>query len=373
MIRRALILLACLSPARAAAHRGSITYGDVRVDGRDVVWELQIHGSELAEPLGLERDAAVTRPQAHEGRERMLDYVGRRIAVLEDGRECVGRAENAALVEKSAGFAAALRFRFSCERRVRRAELRYRLFFDLDERHQSLTRIEVDGALTQHVFTAGATSARLAPRVTVWDDAADYLVLGVEHIFTGYDHICFLFALLLVACVDRSGEPRGLRRGMVYTLGIVTAFTAAHSLTLIVAALGVVRLPGRIVESAIALSIAWVAAENVLVREPRHRWLLALGFGLVHGFGFAGVLADVGLPPDGMVVSLLSFNAGVELGQATIVALVFPLLHHLARRGAQRWYRPAVLFGGSAVVFGFALLWFVERAFALPLFGGALG
>ncbi len=133
------------------------------------------------------------------------------------------------------------------------------------------------------------------------------------------------------------------------------------------------RLPGRWVESAIALSIAYVAAENVLVREPRHRWMLAFGFGLVHGFGFAGVLAEIGLPQRGLLASLLSFNVGVELGQATIVALAFPVLHQLARRGARRWYRPAVLLAGSAIVFLFAMLWLVERAFALPLFGGALG
>jgi HupE/UreJ protein len=365
--------LAFLLPAVATAHRGSITYDDIRLSERDVTWEIQIGAAELAEPLGLPQYTVPDRDRALRGRAEILDYVVRRIAVLNNGGECAARPEGLSPRDKDGGFAVAVRVRFDCARRLEQVDLRYRLFFDLDSRHQSFARIEVEGTLRQHVFTAQDTRYRVEREVTAWDNVRDYLVLGIGHIFTGYDHICFLIALLLVAGIDRRGEPRGLKRGLRYTIGIVTAFTAAHSITLISAALGIVRLPGRLVESAIALSIAYVAAENVLVREPRHRWMLAFGFGLVHGLGFAGVLADIGLPRRGLLASLVSFNVGVELGQATIVSAVFPVLNLLAHRGSRRWYRPAVLLAGSTVVLLFALLWFVERAFAHPLLGGRLG
>ena len=174
----------------------------------------------------------------------------------------------------------------------------------------------------------------------------------MEHIFTGYDHLAFLFGLLLVA------TSRGLRGGARYILGIVTAFTVAHSFTLIAAGLGWVRLPSRFVESAIALSIAYVAVENLAVREPKHRWLLTFFFGLVHGFGFASVLAEIGLPPSGVIPSLVSFNVGVELGQLTVVCAVAPILLWLVPRYQQS---ARVRTFGSIVLFVLSTYWFFER------------
>ena len=193
--------------------------------------------------------------------------------------------------------------------------------------HQGLARIELPGQPErQHVFRGAARTLRLDRPITLLDNLRDYCLLGMEHIFTGYDHLAFLFGLLLVA------GARGLRGGTRYILGVVTAFTVAHSVTLIAAGLGWVRLPSRFVESAIALSIAYVAVENLAVREPRHRWLLTFFFGLVHGFGFASVLAEIGLPPSGVIPSLVSFNVGVELGQLTVVCAVAPILLWLVPR-----------------------------------------
>jgi len=149
--------------------------------------------------------------------------------------------------------------------------------------------------------------------------------LGVEHIITGVDHLVFLFGLLLVG-----GRLSAL-------LGVVTAFTVAHSLTLGAAALGLLSPPPAVVEAAIAASILYVGVENLLVPEPRHRWRLTFVFGLIHGFGFAGALAEVGLR-DHVVPTLLAFNLGVEAGQLGVLAVVLPLLL-LARRSAafQLW------------------------------------
>lgn len=157
-----------------------------------------------------------------------------------------------------------------------------------------------------------------------------FLKLGIEHILTGYDHLLFLFALMVVC--------RNLRS----ILTVITCFTVAHSITLALATLDVVRLPGRIVEPLIAASIAYVGIEN-LVRgdSPKWRSLIAFSFGLVHGLGFADALRELGISSGqfGIVVPLVGFNLGVEIGQLCVAAVVFPILWYLRRNPffVSRW------------------------------------
>lgn len=178
-----------------------------------------------------------------------------------------------------------------------------------------------------------------------------FLKLGVEHILTGYDHLLFLFGLL-VAC----------RRFSSMAL-VVTCFTLAHSITLALAALDVVTLPGRVVEPLIAASIVFVGVDNLLRRdEPKGRWALTFAFGLIHGFGFAGVLKEIGLGSAGssLLVSLFSFNLGVELGQLAVTALFLPLLWKLREVPAfARYGRPVI----SVVVALAGAYWLVQRVF----------
>jgi hypothetical protein len=148
-------------------------------------------------------------------------------------------------------------------------------------------------------------------------------------------------------------------------LGIVTAFTVAHSLTLSLAALDVVRLPSRLVETTIAASVILAGLGNLFPMMTRRRWLVAFGFGLIHGFGFAAVLADLGLPHDLLLLSLVSYNVGVELGQLAIVAAFLPFAFMIRRSWS---YPRLVLTGGSLVVIAIALIWFTERAFNVRLF-----
>jgi hydrogenase/urease accessory protein HupE len=178
---------------------------------------------------------------------------------------------------------------------------------------------------------------------------ANFLSLGVKHILTGYDHLLFLFGLLVVA------------RGFVCSLSIITSFTIAHSITLAVATLHVVKIPNRIVEPLIAASIIFVGVDNLLRSAiPKGRRMVAFGFGLIHGFGFASVLreAGIGSSSGGIVLPLFSFNLGVELGQITIAAAVLPIIWKLRENPIfiARW-APAC----SAAVVLFGSFWFVER------------
>lgn len=234
-------------------------------------------------------------------------------------------------------------------------------FEKFGENHKVLAKIVYGDKLDQAVFTPEETRQRfiVGGEATLTQQIREFTILGVEHIFLGYDHIMFLVGLLII----------GGRFGNL--VKIVTSFTIAHSITLICAALEILALPGRLVESGIALSIAYVGAENFLLlgstdktpleESTKHRWILTFCFGLVHGFGFANVLRDLGLPAKGLIGSLLAFNLGVELGQLAIVALLFPLVLFLTR--AQ--YRKATVYFASAVIFSFGALWFVERIMGL--------
>jgi len=187
---------------------------------------------------------------------------------------------------------------------------------------------------------------------------------GMHHIWIGYDHMLFLISLLLPAVLlwrERRWRPvPSLRSALLSVLGVVSAFTLSHSITLTLAALDVISLPSRLVESAIALSVLLAALNNIWPIVTRRAWLLAFCFGLVHGFGFASVLNDLGLPRDALAVSLAGFNIGVEIGQLTVVLAIVPLIYWL--RDA-RFYRPGVLVGGSSAIALVACVWLVGRVF----------
>lgn len=189
------------------------------------------------------------------------------------------------------------------------------------------------------------------PNLSIFSKNLHFIRFGVEHIFLGYDHILFLLGVILLG-----GKFKNLVK-------LVTAFTIAHSLTLILSALQIIVLPPRFIESLIALSIVYIAVENFFVKNSEQRWMITFIFGLIHGFGFASVLTELGLPQKGLVASLLSFNIGVEIGQIIIVGLLFPIILFGLR---PRWQKIFV-YGVSSIILVFGLLWFVERAFNVPV------
>ena len=226
----------------------------------------------------------------------------------------------------------------------------------------ALLRIALrDGRRVQAVLHAGAPSLVVPERESALAVFRDYVRLGVHHIITGFDHLLFVFGLVLLA--------RGTRR----LLWTVTAFTAGHSVTLSLAALGVVRFPTAPIEVAIAVTILTLALE--LARAPsddrsaresplrRRPWAVAFAFGLLHGFGFAGALAEVGLPQEEIPVALFSFNVGIELGQVGFVAAVLALRRLLAPAlaGAPGWLARAPVTAMGAL----AVYWCLDRATGL--------
>jgi hypothetical protein len=249
-------------------------------------------------------------------------------------------------------------------------ELNARILFSLDGGIHGLLRLDHDGRTENAAFNADHPGHRftLGEPAHRWQQWGTFIWEGVWHIWIGFDHILFLVALLLPAVLrrgpDRWDGVEGFRPALIGVLKIVTAFTVAHSVTLTLAALEIVRLPSRLVESVIAASVAVAALNNLWPWFRGKGWLVAFGFGLIHGFGFANVLGDLGLARVSLAVPLVGFNIGVELGQLGIVAVFLPLAYGLRRS----WFYQTVTFKfGSAVVVLIATAWMVERMFALKL------
>jgi len=323
-------------------------------DDGTVSYLLRLSSRDLYEPLALDRDRDATDDEIRGGGDRLFAYVLARLHIRGDERPCPAEPGRISVLHQTDRFAE-LRFVARCAGPPSIVTIDYDLFFDLDPAHGAMLSVSHAGETTTDELVRGRRrfSLALAGAARPSLGLGDYIVHGMEHIYTGYDHIAFVLGLLLVVPLRRE------RREWATTLKVVTAFTAAHSLTLILAALEIVSLPSRFVESAIAASIVFVAAENMLMPEPRGRALLAFCFGLVHGLGFAAMLRPL-LPPTRVVVPLLAFNVGVEIGQLTIVLPLLPLLVLAARRRRDLYRRVAVL-GGSAVIGALGLVWLIER------------
>lgn len=182
-------------------------------------------------------------------------------------------------------------------------------------------------------------------------EISTYFILGIKHILTGYDHIAFLLALIVIGLSAKEA------------LKIITAFTVAHSITLLLAALHIVNLNAKFVESVIALSICYIAVENLFLKQINYRWLVTFMFGLVHGFGFASVLQEYVADKSNLVRSVVSFNVGVEIGQLMILLITLPLLYVIKKKFSLR----RITTVSSAAIFIIGFLWFVDRMFNLHL------
>ena len=362
-----------LAAGRAAAHKPSDSYLTLTVTGARVEGRWDVALRDLDNALGLDRDGdgAITWGELRARRDDVAALALGHLALDADGAPCPAALHDLRVARHSDGAYAVLGFDAACPAEPRALGVDYTLLFDLDPQHHGIVRID-DGAGTRTaIFTPREhrqpfERTALAPGKQLWAAVR----LGVSHIFAGIDHLLFLVALLLPSVLARregngAWEPLPrLRPALVDVLKIVTSFTLAHSITLTLAALEVLRLPSRFVESGIAASVVVAALNNVWPVLERDRWTAAFALGLLHGFGFSASLMDLGLPRQNLVVTLFGFNAGVEIGQMCVVGAFVPLAY-LARR---TWaYRRVALVGGSLAIAGIASVWLVERAFAVRI------
>ena len=359
MLRYGVILALCLGSGAAGAHEINRSYTLVSVGDDSLRLSVTLNELDLRSLVpSLDRngDQTLWAQEMLDGASEAADTLRERISLRAGGAGMkLRRAAVEPDLDSEGDLVARFRARGETPSSADRLDLDFsRYLAPLSEDHRILLRIQVPGRPVEAaVISAAEPVHRIGlsawERESLWAQAGRFLVLGVEHIFLGYDHVLFLLALIVV----------GSR--LMVLVKIVTAFTVAHSITLVLAALEWVSLPSRLVESGIALSIAYVAAENFWLRRPDHRWILTFCFGFVHGFGFANVLRDLGLPSRGLVTSLLAFNAGVEVGQVAIVALLCPFILWSARRPVHA----RIVQGVSAVILLFGIGWLVERVLDL--------
>jgi hypothetical protein len=349
----------------ADAHQTSVKYVDVTVDGRRATVKLTVAPGDVTEPLGLPADARPTVAEAVAP--RVAAYVAGWLAVGPDGGAPCPTAAPAAHPDPDGRFVV-VEWQVTCDDALARLALDFRAFFAVDPRHEAIATVHAPGATEDAaVVRAGEPILRVHAGESL--GLAAWIFAGVEHIWDGRDHVCFVLALLLVVMLVHSGDHWSTRAPLAtvrHTAAIVTAFTVAHSISLIAASLAWVSLPGRLVESLIAFSILYTAIENIVRPDVKWRFVLTFGFGLVHGLGFASVLR-VMLPPDHIIAPLLGFNLGVELGQLVIVLIALPLAWLLARElGADRYRRRAMPVLSIAIA-AIAIKWLVERTLDVTL------
>jgi hypothetical protein len=349
VIIAAAALFMVMRTATASAHPAPFSYLDIVFRNGGIEGTLVVHIIDIAHDLGLDPverllDDAVVQSE----RVRIGNLLQPRIQLRTNRRLTLGWERVEVMKEEQA-----LRLRYRIAEETPGALTIDTNLFPYDPVHQTFINIYEEGTLRQqvifnassdeHTYYLGTTQGAIEVMKT-------FVPSGIHHIMIGPDHILFLVGLLLLG-----GTWMALVR-------IVTAFTIGHSVTLSLAALNVVTPPASVIEPAIALSIVFVGADNLVRGEGRDlRGWVALVFGLVHGFGFANVLREFGLPAEALGWSLFSFNVGVEIGQLAIVLLVASALSAIRRYSARLRYR--VAFAGSIVVIAAGTYWFVERVF----------
>ena len=346
----ALALLTSAWPA--AAHPAPFSYLDLHVRADRIEATLVVHVIDVAYELGIEDPARLLDAElADAERERMFAIIRERLMLRANEEVVPFEAGGATVLAQRQAIRLAMTYplneppgHLAVEAQLFPYDPNHLTFLNVYERDTLVAQRIFDPSRLVHEHFTGTSDGR-------WAIIRRFVQTGVHHIIIGPDHILFLIGLLL------------LGGNLMSLIKIVTAFTLAHSVTLSLAVIGILRPSPTIVEPAIALSIVYVGADNLMVGKQGRdlRAWIALAFGLIHGFGFAGVLAEMDLPRQPLGWTLVSFNVGVELGQIIIVTVIATALEALRRRSAMAGRQVAI--GGSVVVLLAGAYWFVERVF----------
>jgi HupE / UreJ protein len=339
-----LFLNSLFLPSAFAHTNNSEGYSNIEVKENSLNYELKVDLEELGHALEKE-----TAQKELIDKEIVQNYVNSKLKLYADSELIEGTVEKTDIEMMEDTPFAVIYLAYNIEHKPAKLVVEYNLFLDdSDPSHANFATISMDGKQQEKILSFESRELEIG-EISFWQNVKQFIVLGLVHIFTGFDHILFVISLLFGAKTIR------------HILALVTAFTLAHSITLALATFEIVLLPGRLVESAIALSIVYVALINIFNPDSKHQPWLAFGFGLIHGFGFAGILSEMRLDTAHMASSLLSFNIGIEIGQLLIVSITFPIILWLKKVTFKpvKWVIP----GTSAAILAFGLVWFVQRAF----------
>ena len=367
-VLRTICCLALLALGSAAqAHKASDSY--LQIDAGDkgttLRWDIALRDLDAAIDIDANEDGQLTWGEVKAAWPRIEGYATPRLAIA----GCVLRPTGRALERRNDGAYAVIFLASDCVLAPTPA-ITYTLLREVDPTHRGIAKLQRAGQPptltmldpTHPAGSSAATASAAEPGASAPCGALGFLREGVRHILTGYDHVLFLLCLLLPSVMRRTPEGwrpvEKLSQAVLPVVGIVSAFTIAHSITLALAATKVVSLSPSFIEPAIAVTIILAALDNVWPIFPVRRIVVTFFFGLIHGFGFAGVLAELNLPTADFAWALLEFNVGLELGQLLIVVSVTAVLFLLRQRPR---YRSWVIRGGSYAAIVVGVLWLIER------------
>jgi hypothetical protein len=365
-LRFALALLQLGAALGAQAHVASNGFLTIQVEGArvDGALELAVRDTEIAVGLDSNHDGKITWGEVRGAQSTLTLYVHQHLHLSGPDGTCMLRLGAMRINERVDGNYLWQPFTAVCPAALQQLTINYRFLEEEDPSHRGLLTLSAQGKVQTAVLggTRSVQSIDLS-HPTLWHAFVEYLQAGIWHIWSGIDHLLFLLSLLLPAVLLRRNHhwqavPQAAP-ALLNILKVVTGFTLAHSITLSLAALDIIRLPSRLTESVIAASIIVAALNNVFPLVTEARWRIAFAFGLLHGFGFAAVLSEMGLPRGARLVSLVAFNVGVEAGQLAVVLAVMPIAYLLR---STRFYRGALLPWGSTAIGGLALVWLIQRA-----------
>ncbi|WP_129779615.1 HupE/UreJ family protein [Peristeroidobacter soli] len=367
MSRLFAILLLSLTAAVVHAQSSHESLLTLHVDQARIRGEWQVPLLDLDAALSLDsnRDGDIAWPEIENRRKDIEEALDANLRVLADGANPGVHFDKLTFGTRQGEPFVMSEFSAIAPRPIEALDVDYTLLFEQRPEHRASLKVIWEGSGSQRVETTAPGGATIFSRANVTRTPFPALLKsGVWHIWIGYDHVLFLLVLLIPAVLRRTPNGReaatDFSGSFLRVIVIVSAFTVAHSITLSCAALGWIVLPARLVESAIAASVFVAALVNLLPRTAGASGVwIAFGFGLLHGFGFANVLSEVGAEGEPILRTLLGFNLGVELGQLAIVAVFLPIAYLL--RGT-RFYRTGVVYGGSSAAAACAMFWLWQRA-----------
>lgn len=336
--------VATVYPAQVAAHEviGSVSNSIIITQGQSVDYYLSVPQSIISLLRQLSRDNL----------DLISGYLAAGLKISTNDLKCkmvdIGKP-----VWQTSGNQI-IHIAFKCPVDVKDLSVSSSLFYDFDDKHIQFIRLANAQNPGKFTHEAALTSGRrlfhvvdvLAPGDSFRDRAYSFFIMGVKHILSGYDHILFLLSVLMMVTTFAGA------------LKVITSFTIAHSITIALAFFDIVSLRPGIVEPLIALSIVYTGVENIIKGDHKWRWMVAFAFGLIHGLGFVGVLKEITISSDELLISLFSFNMGIEAGQVLIASIMAPLIFYIHKRPNSS----AILKWSSACIALAGLFWFVRRA-----------
>ncbi|MFE5430696.1 HupE/UreJ family protein [Peribacillus simplex] len=340
-------LIFCANASTSFAHTvKSQGYSILNIKGKTIDYELFLDQIDMLEQFDTNKDKYLENEELSLQKERIEAVLQKDLRIEVDSKPLTMEMLSMEVAEKASHIGVMFKLRLTADEAIEQFNLHYNLMFEDSPLHTNVLLVHSGEFFYQNILDTKnkdvqITIAQPESKSVLWK----YFVLGIEHILIGYDHLLFLLSLVLIASRFKDA------------LKIVTAFTIAHSITLFLVATDRIQVSSHWVEALIPLTICYVAVENMFVQNAKWRWQLTTLFGLIHGMGFAGALAETGLPKSNLIGSLLTFNLGVEAGQLMVLSLLLPFLLWLRKFP---WYRKMMI-STSCLIFVLAFYWLIQR------------